>query len=133
MRKLALVSLIALLATACLGSDFADSLEGTWQMTSGTVDGEAIPLVESHPITIEFEGAQLSGTASCNRYSGEFDLDGATITIGPVAMTEMACVPEETMEAEALFGQGLTRVDTVTMDEGLTLSGDGVELVFEQG
>lgn len=131
MRKLALASLVVVLVTACLGSDFADSLEGTWQMTSGTVDGQEIPLLDSHPITIHFEGAQLSGTASCNQYSGTFDLDGSTITIGPVAMTEMACTPEETMQAEAMFGQAITRVDTVTIDEGLTLSGDGVELMFE--
>ncbi len=131
MRKLALASLVVVLVTACLGSDFADSLEGTWQMTSGTVDGQEVPLLDSHPITIHFEGTQLSGTASCNQNSGSFDLDGSTISIGPVAMTEMACTPEETMQAEAMFGQAITRVDTVTIDEGLTLSGDGVELVFE--
>lgn len=131
MKKLALISLIALMAAACLGSDFADSVEGSWQMTSGTVDGEEIPLLDANPITMVLEGDQISGTASCNGYSGTFDLDGSEITIGAVAMTEMACFPEETMQAEAMFGQALTRVDTVTLDEQLTLSGNGVEMVFE--
>jgi len=131
MRKLALISLLALVATACLGSDFADSVQGSWQMTSGTVDGEEIPLLESHPVTISFEGDQVSGTAACNGYSGTFELDGSEISIGGVAMTEMACFPEETMETEAMFATAITRVDTVAIDEQMTLSGDGVELVFE--
>lgn len=131
MRRLALAALLIVLVSACLGSDFADSVEGSWQMTSGTVDGEEIPLLDSHPITIQFEGNQLSGTASCNGYSGSFDLDGSTISIGPVAMTEMACTPEETMQAETMFGQAITRVVSVAVDGDLTLSGEGVELVFE--
>lgn len=131
MRKLALLSLIAMLATACLGSDFADSVEGSWQMTSGTVDGEDIPLLESHPITITFEGEQVSGTAACNGYGGTFELNGSEIAVGGLAMTEMACFPEETMEAEAMFATAISRVETVAIDDQMTLSGEGVELVFE--
>jgi heat shock protein HslJ len=131
MRKLALLSLIALAATACLGSDFADSVEGSWQMTSGTVDGEEISLLDSHPVTITFEGNQVSGTAACNGYGGTFDLDGSEIAIGELAMTEMACVPEEIMQIEAMFATAISRVETVGIDEQMTLSGEGVELVFE--
>lgn len=100
-------------------------------MTSGTVDGEEIPLLDSHPITISFEGDQVSGTASCNGYGGTFELSGSEITFSSLAMTEMACSPEEAMQAESLFGQGITRVDAVAIDERLTLTGDGVEMVFE--
>jgi heat shock protein HslJ len=117
---------------ACLGSDFADSVEGSWQMTSGTVGGEEISLVSSHPITITFEGDQVSGTASCNGYGGTFQLSGSEISFGNLAMTEMACFPEETMQAEALFAEGLTMVDAIAVDEVLTLSGDGVEMEFER-
>jgi heat shock protein HslJ len=131
MRKLALLSLIALVATACLGSDFADSVEGSWQLTSGTVDGEGIPLLDSHPVTIAFEGNQVSGTAACNGYSGTFDLDGSEIAISGLAMTEMACVPEEIMETEAMFATSISRVETVAINDHMTLSGEGVELVFE--
>jgi heat shock protein HslJ len=131
MRKLALLSLIALVATACLGSDFADSVEGSWQMTSGTIDGEEIPLLDSHPVTITFEGDQVSGTAACNGYGGTFDLDGSEITINELAMTEMACVPEEIMETEAMFATAISRVETVAFDDQMTLSGEGVQLVFE--
>jgi heat shock protein HslJ len=46
-------------------------------------------------------------------------------------MTEMACMPEETMLAEQLYGSALTKVETVTLDGTLTLTGPGIELVFE--
>jgi heat shock protein HslJ len=46
-------------------------------------------------------------------------------------MTEMACIPEQTMEAEAMFVTAISRVDIVAIDDLMTLSGDGVELVFE--
>jgi heat shock protein HslJ len=131
MNRIALIGLLALLASACLGSDFADSVEGPWQMISGTVNGEQIPLLDSHPITANFEDGQVGGTAACNSYGGTYSLSGSTISIGDLAMTEMACFPEEVMRAEALFSEGIMRVDTVTLNGGLTLSGDDVEMVFE--
>lgn len=131
MKTLALLTLMASLTSACLGSDFADSVQGSWQMTSGSVDGEQIPVIDSHPITIDFEDDRVGGTASCNGYGGTFSLSGANIDIRDLAMTEMACSPEETMRAEAMFADAITRVDAVTLDGTLTLSGDDVELVFE--
>jgi heat shock protein HslJ len=131
MWRITLLTALTLTATACLGSDFADSVEGSWQMTSGTVDGEAIPILDSHPITLTFEDEQVSGTASCNGYGGSYELSGSTVTFGDLIMTEMACSPEKTMEAEAKFAEAITRVDRVSLNEQLTLSGDGVEMVFE--
>lgn len=131
MKRFAILALVAITLVACLGSDFANSVDGSWQLTRGTVDGEAIPILESHPITITFEEDQIGGTASCNSYGGTYELDGPTITFGSLAMTEMACMPEETMAAEQLFGSALTMVETVGLDGNLTLSGPGVELVFE--
>jgi heat shock protein HslJ len=130
MRRPALILAIAVLSTGCLGSDFANSVEGSWQLTSGTVDGEDIPLVETHPITIDFDGDQVQGTASCNHYGGTFELSGSSVSFDDLAMTEMACFPQETMDAEALYGRALGLVTTVQVDEGLILSGPGVELDF---
>lgn len=132
MRKLAVIAVLAIAVPACLGSDFADSVEGAWEMTTGTVDGQPIPAPESHPITINFADDQVSGTASCNGYGGTFQINGSSISISNLAMTEMACSPEETMEAEAMFSDAITRVDTVSVDGTLTLSADGVEIVFER-
>jgi heat shock protein HslJ len=123
--------LILAAAAACLGSDFADSLEGSWQLVSGSIDGEQIPVNPEHPITFTIEGDRVTGVAACNSYGGTFDLSGSTITISDLAMTEMACFPEELMQAEAMYGEAMTRVDTVALDQQLTLSDDGVELVFD--
>lgn len=132
MRKLALISILVFALPGCLGSDFADSVAGAWQMSTGTVDGQPIPAPDTHPITITFEDNQVSGTASCNGYGGTFQVSGSSISISDLAMTEMACSPEATMEAEAMFSDAITRVDTVSVDGTLTLSADGVELVFEK-
>lgn len=130
MRRFAVVLTLALSTVACLGSDFADSLEGSWQLTSGTVSGEPIPILDSHPITIVFDGEQVSGTASCNGYGGSYDLSGSAISFGNLAMTEMACDPPETMEAEGRYAQGLMAVTTVAIDGDLILTGPDVELIF---
>ncbi|HEX6286142.1 MAG TPA: META domain-containing protein, partial [Acidimicrobiia bacterium] len=132
MKRIGFLALMTLLTVACLGSDFADSVEGSWQLSEGTLDGEPIPLIDSHPITITFQDDQVGGTASCNSYGGTYETDGSTISFSSLAMTEMACMPEETMVAEQMYGTALTMVDTVTLDESLVLSGPGVELTFDR-
>jgi heat shock protein HslJ len=130
MRRFGSLAVLALVLISCLGSDFADSLQGSWQLESGVVEGEQITLISSHPITIDFTEGNVSGTASCNRFAGTYDLSGSSIDFGDLAMTEMACFPEETMQAEALFARALPLVAKVAIDGELILSGDGVELVF---
>lgn len=132
MKRLVLVAVMAVVATACLGSDFADSVEGSWQLTEGTVNGEVVPIIDSHPITLTFDGEQVGGTASCNSYGGTFQLDGSTISFSDLAMTEMACMPEETMIAEQVYASGLTMVEALTLDQTLVLSGPDVELTFDR-
>jgi heat shock protein HslJ len=131
MRRLALLPLILAVCVGCLGSDFADSLEGSWQLVSGSVDSQQIPVDPDHPITLTIEGERVNGVAACNSYSGTFDLSGSAITVSDLAMTEMACFPEELMQAEAMYAEAMTRVDSVALDQQLTLTGDGVELVFD--
>lgn len=131
MKRLALLSIVVLLMAACDTSDSNVSVAGSWQMTSGIVDGVDISLVADHPITMSFEDGQVNGTAACNSYFGPYETSGSSITFQQLAFTEMACFPDELMQAEQMFGQAMTRVDTVSVDGDLTLSGDGVEMVFE--
>lgn len=131
MRRLSLLVVAALVATSCLGSDFADSLEGEWQLTSATVDDEKLALVEANPITILFEGDQAGGTAACNHYGGTFELAGSGISFSDMSITEMACFPPEIMDLELRYMDALSRVRSVILDEGLILRGPGVELTFE--
>lgn len=134
MRRLGLLlATSALIATACLGSDFSDSLEGRWILESGTRDGQAIMILDSHPITLTLDGSRISGTAACNSYAGNYRVasNGNFQVIEGVAVTEMACSPEEAMESEAQYLGALVAVDKVVPTDGtLTLTGGGHELVF---
>ncbi len=69
-------------------------LQGTiWLMESfRDSQGETIQAVPGSEATIKFEAdGRLSGKATCNRYTGEYTVDGDKIKITPGAMTMMAC------------------------------------------
>jgi heat shock protein HslJ len=51
-----------------------------------------------------FEDGTVSGSTGCNSYGGGYTLDGSAIAIGPVAVTEMACLdPAGVMEQEQRY------------------------------
>jgi heat shock protein HslJ len=133
--KKTLLSLIALslLVAACAdpsGAALGD-LDGTWQLDSGTIDGNPIPLVDGHPITLTLDGENAGGTAACNGYGGTYQLSENQITFSDLFQTEMACIPTEIMDSESAYLAALGRADTIqATGESLTLTGDGVELVF---
>jgi heat shock protein HslJ len=59
----------------------------------------------------------VNGSTGCNRFTGTFDQDGSTLTIGPLATTRKACLPEA-MEREQQF---LTMLGKVRQVEGTRL------------
>lgn len=119
--------------TACLGNDFSDSLEGSWELQSGTYDGEPIPMVDSHPITVTFDGEQIFGTAACNGYGGKWQINNGTFQILEIAWTEMACGPSEVMDSEAAYLSALSNVETVEPADGmLVMTGSRTEMTFTQ-
>lgn len=80
----------------CGGYTYRGNLSGTsWQIVNATfneVGGEAY--------RIQFAGGRLTGRAGCNRFSGPYRMAASgRITIGPLAVTRMAC-PEPQMEIE---------------------------------
>ena len=136
MKTYSALAVLLLLVAACSSDDepiSSPEIEGpTWQLVDGTVDGEPVQPPASHPITLRFEDGVAGGTASCNGYGGDYQIDGNVLTLGPLANTEMGCEPPETMSAESLFLRGLGKVRLVEIeDPNLVLTGDGVELSFE--
>lgn len=102
-----------------------------WELTEGTVDGGVVPVVDGYPITLSFTDEGFDGTAACNGYGGMYEIAGDQITFSELFGTEMACVADGVMESEQTYLAGLLLVDTFsTTDDSLTLTGDGVELVF---
>jgi heat shock protein HslJ len=110
-----------------------DPTEHAWQFETGTLDDAPILIVESHPITLSFTDDSAGGTAACNGYGGPYTISGAELTFAPPAVTEMACMPEQVMESEAMYLAALVRISNFTVDEErMTLTGEGVEMVFAQ-
>ena len=91
-----------------------------------------IPIVPDADITLTVAGSQVSGRSACNQYGGEIVVKDGQVQFGPLMMTEMACA-EPIMASEAAYAAALAGVRAATRDgDRLTLTGDGVELVFER-
>ena len=144
MKQTILALLLALPLAACSGAAPSPSptpsdppavdvdLNGSWQLEQGTVRGEAIPILDTHRITLVVEGATAGGIAACNHYGGTITVAGDEVGFSALSQTEMACDPPESMEAEQRYLTGLGQVHTGVRDgESLVLTGVGVELRFK--
>ena len=60
------------------------------------------PVVDRSPAHILF-GAEgrVAGSASCNRMTGSYTVDGESLTLSPMAVTRRVCAAEALMEQEA--------------------------------
>jgi heat shock protein HslJ len=83
------------------------SLTGTqWQATGiNNGKGAVQSLIEGTTATVTFaEDGTLSGDGGCNTFRGTATVEGATLAVGPLAATAMACPePEGLSEQEAAF------------------------------
>ncbi len=122
---------VSLALSACLGSDFADSLEGSWEMASGQHRGQPIEVLATHPITLTFDDDRIGGRAACNSYGGTYALAGASLEIADISWTEMACHPPEVMASEATYLISLGEIHNIEIDQdGLVLTGPQTTLTF---
>ncbi len=135
MKRTAIVLVTLVLVAACGDvRPIAEPLDptGGWQLVAGMVDGQNITLIDSHPVTLDLNDGVIGGTSACNSYGGEYTVDGATITVGNIFMTEMACIPQEVMDLESQYLGGMVNVTSYAMDgTNLVLSGNGVEFSYE--
>lgn len=107
--------------------------QGDWQLVEGTVNGEPVPILEDHRITLTIDGSSIGGTSACNSYGGRLNVEGGRLRIEDLAQTMMACAEEEAMAAEAFYMSGLGAADSIGLDgEQLVISGPGIELRFEE-
>ena len=112
-------------AAACGGDDHdagGPALEGTeWTLVSGVEAPEhAVP-------TLTLADGSANGFGGCNTFGGSYELDGDSITIGPLGSTMMAC-EEAKSAAEAAYLPALEAADAWAVEDGeLVLSSDGEE------
>jgi heat shock protein HslJ len=73
--------------------------------------GGVASLVEGTVVTAEFgTDGRVAGSGGCNRFSGEYTLEGDGLAIGPIASTRMACLePEGVGEQENAYFAALGR------------------------
>jgi heat shock protein HslJ len=98
----------------------SNELAGTsWEVISYNNGKEAVvSVIIGTQITADFgEDGQLTGNSGCNSYFASYETDEDKITIGPVGMTEMACMePEGVMEQEQLYLAALGTADVYRIE-----------------
>jgi len=133
MKRLLLLALpFALLAAACSsgGSD-TQPTDHAWQLTGITgSDGSMSEPVAAAAPTLAFDDGNAVGDASCNQYTGSYELDGSSLTFGPFISTQMACGDEGVMDQETAYLTALQSVNGWSIDgDTLTLTSDGAAVL----
>ncbi|MCI0395680.1 MAG: META domain-containing protein [Chloroflexi bacterium] len=98
-----------------------------WRLVSFGA-GAAEPPLAGTEITAVFDGTQISGSAGCNTYSGSYTLSGATMTVGELATTRMAC-EQAIMDQENAFLAALSQSSFLAV----AVNGDQLILVHDDG
>lgn len=135
-RLLGVLAAVTVTLAACAGGGpggAAPDLDGNWRLVQGSGPGGEVPVLPDHPITLDIDGASWSGTAACNTYSGEVALRGDRVEIGGFAVTEMACMDDDVMDAEAAYLAALTAVEQAELaSDELVLTGPATALRFQR-
>lgn len=128
MKRTFTLTLLLTLAFALSACTQAASLpSGTWNLVS--LNGSAV--LPDTPLTIEFADGQVGGFSGCNSFGGTYTQKGSDLQFVQMESTLMACAETGVMEQERVYLAALQAVNTFTADENsLTLSGEGVELVY---
>jgi heat shock protein HslJ len=102
----------------------ADGIEGVaWQLSEQVVDGGLTVLPEGVLATLTMTDGQAGGTGGCNTWFGEYTLDGAALSFGPIGSTQMFCEGAGS-EVEAAYFANLGLVASWVSDGGSLTLGD---------
>lgn len=135
----ALFASVALVVAACGGDDTTPLTEPSATPVPA-IDGKTYlsesvsghDLVEGSVLRVSFDGGNLGAHAGCNQMGGAYTLEDATLVVGQMFMTEMACVdPPGLMDQEVWFADFLGDRPTIAQDgDRLTLTTGDVTVVF---
>ncbi len=127
-RHIGLLLVFAALAACSLLP--SGGLDGQWRLTSGTVDGQQIPISAQAPMTLTLDSGQAVGRGGCNSFGGRATISGDRVAFGQLSSTLIGC-DDPLGRAEQLYLTALGRVERGHRDGAmLTLSGSGIELTF---
>ena len=106
----------------------ADAIVGSWTVTSYYAGDAILSVTGDATLTADFaDDGSVSGNAGCNNYNGPYEIDGDSITIGPLAGTKMACTSEELSKQETDFLAALELATT------FVVTGDRLDLLRDGG
>lgn len=111
-----------------------NKLEGTWKLEyilSPKNSFEELYPASKPFIKFEVAGKKMSGTTSCNSFSGSLVTKDSTIDFsGPIAMTEMYC--PDSPNGETVFTETLTLVTSYKIEDStlFLMSGDTMTMRF---
>jgi heat shock protein HslJ len=98
---------------------------------------EALFVRADKPVTVDFADGRIAVSNTCNRMMGSYTLEGATLAIGDMASTMMACVDQKLMALDSAVGERLRGAQTVALASGasptLTLTGAGGDVLTFRG
>ncbi|MBD1420227.1 META domain-containing protein [Sphingobacterium chuzhouense] len=110
-----------ILAKFAMVVDQTDKLVGTWELDYILEPETTFDVLypERKPtITFDVAEKKVNGNSSCNSFSGSVNIDGHTISFGPMASTKMACPGN----GEQVFLKNLERVTSFDVqDSTLTM------------
>ncbi|MFV1949361.1 MAG: META domain-containing protein [Anaerolineales bacterium] len=129
MKKVILIIAVitSLTLTSCgilPGSEGSDLRGTSWKLVSY---GGKLP-IEGKTMTANFDGAEVSGSASCNHYFGAYKIKGSQISIEGLGWTEMAC-----MDPEGIMQQEQVIMSMLSNSNSFTLQGDRLEIITTSG
>lgn len=101
----------------------------TWSLTQFSGRPVDIKAKERRP-WIEFvaQDSHVQGFGGCNQFGGDYERDGKSLRIGPIASTKMACIGA--METESRLFEALrnTRSFSIANGELILFDADGDQL-----
>jgi heat shock protein HslJ len=96
------------------------TIEGSWEITGYLMvsgNGFSSTVIDSAPSAVFGADGSMSGGTGCNTFRGAYEIDGATISIGPLRTTRMAC-PPELAEQEAGILKSLDAASSFSLAPG---------------
>ena len=127
-------ALSVMLLTVVLFSCNSKGGEFPYDMTYNIVSVGDFKTIESSPADITFASdGRFFGTTGCNRYFGEYTLEGADVKIADnMGMTRMMC--PEADEQERVVSEALPKITeySVKGTQLILTTSDGVEIVCEK-
>ncbi len=132
----ALLVISGLASTALAAGGTGGNLEGTfWVLTRYADGGTMVDVPASVEANATFDAGRIAGKGGCNGFGGDYTVNGASITFGPLISTMMACgAPQD--DVEKAYYADLGKAATYTASWGVLTMYDasGAELlVFAAG